>query len=58
MSEFQSLTMLLLMGIGFGWLINKVINNIKKAVADTVWHEIAHHFGMTEHQVRQAERNR
>jgi len=32
--------------------------DIKKAVADTVWHEIAHHFGMDEHQVRQAEKNR
>ena len=32
--------------------------DIKKAVADTVWHEIAHHFGMTEHQVRKAEQNR
>lgn len=31
---------------------------IKKAVADTIWHEIAHHFGMDEHQVRQAEKNR
>lgn len=31
---------------------------IKKAVADTVWHEIAHHFGMDEHQVRKAEKNR
>ena len=32
--------------------------DIKKAVADTVWHEIAHHFGMNEHQVRKAEQNR
>jgi predicted Zn-dependent protease with MMP-like domain len=32
--------------------------DIKKAVADTVWHEIAHHFGMDEHQVRNAEKNR
>jgi len=32
--------------------------DIKKAVADTVWHEIAHHFGMDEHQVRQAEKKR
>jgi len=31
---------------------------IKKAVADTVWHEIAHHFGMDEHQVRKAEQKR
>lgn len=32
--------------------------DIKKAVADTVWHEIAHHFGMDEHQVRKAEQKR
>lgn len=31
---------------------------IKKLVKDTVWHEIAHHFGMDEHQVRQAEQKR
>ncbi|OGZ84621.1 MAG: hypothetical protein A2599_02955 [Candidatus Staskawiczbacteria bacterium RIFOXYD1_FULL_39_28] len=31
---------------------------IKKAVKDTVWHEIAHHFGMDEHQVRKAEQKR
>jgi predicted Zn-dependent protease with MMP-like domain len=32
--------------------------DIKKAVADTVWHEIAHHFGMDEKQVREAEQKR
>ena len=32
--------------------------DIKKAVANTVWHEIAHHFGMDERQVRQAERKK
>ncbi|MGD0577127.1 MAG: metallopeptidase family protein [Candidatus Staskawiczbacteria bacterium] len=32
--------------------------DIRKAVANTVWHEIAHHFGMDEHQVREAERKR
>ncbi|MCX6721229.1 MAG: metallopeptidase family protein [Candidatus Staskawiczbacteria bacterium] len=32
--------------------------DIKKAVKNTVWHEIAHHFGMDEHQVRQAERKK
>ena len=32
--------------------------DIKKAVKDTVWHEIAHHFGMDEKQVRQAEKKR
>lgn len=28
---------------------------IKKIVRDTVWHEIAHHFGMSEKRVREAE---
>jgi len=32
--------------------------DIRKAVKDTVWHEIAHHFGMNEKQVRAAERKR
>jgi predicted Zn-dependent protease with MMP-like domain len=32
--------------------------DIKKAVRDTIWHEIAHHFGMNEHQVRKAEQDR
>jgi len=30
----------------------------KAMVRDTVWHEIAHHFGMDEHRVRRAERRR
>jgi len=41
--------------------IEKVFSNkddIKKAVKDTVWHEIAHHFGMDEHRVREAEKNK
>jgi predicted Zn-dependent protease with MMP-like domain len=29
-----------------------------KLVADTVWHEVAHYFGMNELQVRAAERKR
>jgi predicted Zn-dependent protease with MMP-like domain len=32
--------------------------DIKKIVRNTVWHEIAHHFGMDEHEVRQAEEKR
>jgi predicted Zn-dependent protease with MMP-like domain len=31
---------------------------LEQMVADTVWHEIAHHFGMDERQVRSAERRR
>jgi len=29
--------------------------DIKELVKNTVWHEIAHHFGMDEARVRQAE---
>ena len=32
--------------------------DLEKNVADTVWHEIAHYFGMDEGQVRRAERRR
>ena len=31
---------------------------LEKMVFDTVWHEIAHHFGMDEPRVRRAERRR
>ena len=31
---------------------------LEQMVVDTVWHEIAHHFGMDEPQVRHAERRR
>jgi len=31
---------------------------LAQSVADTVWHEIAHYFGMNEAQVRAAERRR
>ncbi len=33
-------------------------NNIKEIVKNTVWHEIAHHFGMNEKRVREVEKNR
>ena len=32
--------------------------SIKEMVRGTVWHEIAHHFGMTEQEVRSAEQKR
>jgi predicted Zn-dependent protease with MMP-like domain len=32
--------------------------DLEQIVADTVWHEIAHYFGMDEVQVRRAERRR
>ena len=31
---------------------------LAQMVADTLWHEIAHHFGMDERRVRRAERER
>jgi predicted Zn-dependent protease with MMP-like domain len=31
---------------------------LEQMVADTIWHEIAHHFGMDEARVRRAERRR
>ncbi len=34
------------------------VEDIKEIVKNTVWHEIAHHFGMGEDQVRQAEARR
>ncbi|MFA5746952.1 MAG: metallopeptidase family protein [Candidatus Paceibacterota bacterium] len=32
--------------------------DVKRIVSETVWHEIAHHFGMDEKMVREAERRR
>src|SRR5258708_2860931 len=34
------------------------VEHLEEIVADTVWHEIAHYFGMDERQVRRAERKR
>lgn len=31
---------------------------VEKVVADTIWHEIAHHFGLDEREVRARERRR
>jgi len=33
-------------------------DKIRELIKDTVWHEIAHHFGMDEQRVRAAEHNR
>jgi len=38
--------------------VAKSREEIKRTVRDTVWHEIAHHFGMNEAEVRQAENKR
>ena len=38
--------------------VAKYREEIKKIVRNTVWHEIAHHFGMDERQVREAEKER
>jgi predicted Zn-dependent protease with MMP-like domain len=32
--------------------------DVPRVIADTLWHEIAHYFGMDERQVRAAERSR
>ncbi len=32
--------------------------SIKKIVRETVWHEIAHHFGLSEEEIRRKERKR
>jgi predicted Zn-dependent protease with MMP-like domain len=34
------------------------LDELKKLVAETIWHEVAHHFGLDEGQVRRAERRR
>ena len=34
------------------------LRELEKIVADTVWHEVAHFFGMNERQVERAERRR
>jgi predicted Zn-dependent protease with MMP-like domain len=34
------------------------LDHLRKLVEDTVWHEVAHYFGMSEGQVRAAERRR
>jgi len=31
---------------------------VRKVIRDTIWHEVAHHFGMDEHQVRSREHER
>jgi predicted Zn-dependent protease with MMP-like domain len=33
-------------------------SDLRRAVAETVWHEVGHYFGMDERQVRAAERRR
>jgi predicted Zn-dependent protease with MMP-like domain len=34
------------------------LDHLRQLVEDTVWHEVAHYFGMSEGQVRAAERRR
>jgi predicted Zn-dependent protease with MMP-like domain len=31
---------------------------VRKVIRDTIWHEVAHHFGMDEYEVRERERGR
>ncbi len=35
-----------------------VLEATRKVIRDTIWHEVAHHFGMDEHEVREREKNR
>lgn len=37
---------------------SKNIDEVRELVIDTVWHEIGHHFGLNEEEVRAAERRR
>lgn len=37
---------------------DEVYERVRQIVADTVWHEFAHHFGMDEHAVREREAGR
>ncbi|HXJ41010.1 MAG TPA: metallopeptidase family protein [Bryobacteraceae bacterium] len=39
-------------------LLARTRAELEQMVTDTVWHEIAHYFGMDERQVRRAERER
>lgn len=32
--------------------------NVRKVIRETIWHEVAHHFGMDEHEVQERERRR
>lgn len=32
--------------------------DVRRVIADTIWHEFAHHFGMDEHEVRERENQR
>ena len=31
---------------------------VSQVIRETIWHEVAHHFGMDEHEVRQRESER
>ena len=32
--------------------------NVRRVIRETIWHEVAHHFGMDEHEVRRREDDR
>jgi len=36
--------------------LTRNVEELEQMVADTLWHEIGHYFGMSEFQIRQAER--
>lgn len=39
-------------------LRSRYMEIVQKVVAETIWHEFAHHFGMDEHEVRDREQKR
>ncbi len=38
--------------------VSKSEKDLRKNIRNTIWHEIAHHFGLNEEEVREAERKR
>ncbi len=39
-------------------LVGRYTEKVRRVVAETIWHEFAHHFGMDEHEVREREEKR
>ncbi len=39
-------------------IVGRYTETVRKIVAETIWHEFAHHFGMDEHEVREREQKR
>ena len=43
---------------GHNDFVSRYTEKVRTIVAETVWHEFAHHFGMDEHEVREREEKR